>query len=212
MAQSLTLNDIIKAQLWTADAEQASVNTFHFKVTGISGATPDLDEFLAQFMTAVAITYKALLSEQCHLDGGFAQIVFPLPLFVGVLSTSGAGNGVAAGAGASRQTAGLISWKTPLAGPGGRGRTYIPFPSAGDSELKGQPTDDYVTRLTNFVIAISGFATVNHAGGGSATLAHGLKKKNSGTFTEYTGFTANQKWATQKRRGTYGRVNTTPFT
>lgn len=209
MAQNLAVNDIIKAQLWTSDSEQASVNTFHYRVNSITGSIPTLSDFLEQWLTAGAATYRACLCASAHFDGGLAQIIKPLPLFTAIKSLTGQGNGAVVEPAMSRQTAGLLSWKTPLAGPGGRGRTYIPFPGTASSSGLGIPTNGYVSDILAFAVAISAFDTVTVTGG-TATVKIGIQQSKTGNFVEYNDVVANQKWATQKRRGSYGRPNFSP--
>lgn len=209
MTQALVVGDVIKAQLWTRDSEQASVNTFHYKVSAVTGIVPSLEDFLAEWLTALAPSYKALLCASAHLDGGLAQVVFPLPLMVSVKSQVGAGIGGVGEPAMSRQTAGLISWSTPLAGPGGRGRTYIPFPSTLDSAGIGIPDPAYIAKLTTFGTDASTFQTVGTAPN-TATVQIGIRQSKTGNFIVFSGVTYNAKWATQKRRGSYGRPNASP--
>jgi len=91
MTQALATNDLIKVQLWSVDIEQASVNTFHYRVTGVGSPTATLEDFLAGWITAVNSDYKDLLNVNTDFRGAVAQIVFPLPLMVAVTSVTGAG-------------------------------------------------------------------------------------------------------------------------
>ena len=208
--RTLAVNDVIKAQIWSADSEQAAVNTFHYLVTAIGGASIDESTWSTAFSTAVNSTYKLLLNTSTTYRGTMAQVIFPLPLRVAQSNIADQGAGTGGAGGAARQTAGLISWKTTLAGPGGRGRTYIPFSAAGDSEGIGVPTAAYLTKLQNFGIAVSAFVTAG-GGGNTATFALGMRSTVTGVFTVFTSLVSQQRWATQKRRGSYGRANTSPI-
>ena len=209
MVQALAAGQVVKAQLWTTDGEQAAVSTWHYHVEAVVPVAPDLQDFLTSWLAAVATAYKALLCASAHLDGGQAQIVFPLPLMNALTSPNGAGNGVVAEPALARQTAGLLNYKTAFAGPGGRGRTYIPFPGAPDTIGNGRPSDDYVTRLNTLALALGSFVTVTGAAG-TATVQVGLKGATAGDFRPFTSSHGSDKWATQKRRGSYGRPNVTP--
>jgi len=210
LAQALAVNDIIKAQLWSSDSEQASVNTFHYRVTAVTGIVPSLTDFLTVFDTTAAAPYKALLSNHATYNGAVAQIVFPLPLRVAEKTSVSAGAGGGAGAGLPRQACGLISWTTPLAGPGGRGRTYIPFLSDADTELNGQASAAYKALAGTFATAISVMTNVP-GGAGSATVELGIRHGTTASFTAFTGGSVSGQFATQKRRGSFGRPNSSPF-
>lgn len=209
MTQALATNDLIKVQLWSVDIEQASVNTFHYRVTGVGSPTATLEDFLAGWITAVNSDYKDLLNVNTDFRGAVAQIVFPLPLMVAVTSVTGAGAGTGGATTGPRQTAGLLSWRTPFAGSAGRGRTYIPFPAAEDMDTDGTPTPAYVTRLGNFSSALLAFQNVS-SGGRTASVELIIKAQNSSAFKTVTLVIDNKKWATMKKRGSYGRPNTSP--
>jgi len=210
MTQALAVNDIIKAQLWSHDAEQAAVNTFHYQVTAVGGVAATLEDFCDLWSGAVFLAYKALLNQIATFDGVLGQIIFPLPLFTSVKNTGDAGVGTGGATAGPRQTAGLISWKTALAGPGGRGRTYVPFPSNSDVDTDGTPNATYVGKLGDLDNALGAFTTVS-AGGRSATVAIGIRQSKTGNFVPFNAGVNNKKWATQKRRGSYGRPNSSPF-
>lgn len=210
MTQALAVNDIVKLQLWSHDSEQAAVNTFHYKITAVGGLIGTLEDMVDAFSTLVHTHYKALLNQQTNFDGVVGQVVFPPPLMVSVKNNGDAGGGTGGVSGASRQTAGLIAWRTALAGPGGRGRTYLPFTSDGDSTGIGIPDAGYLAAAGTFAVDVSTFTTFS-TGGRSATFEFGLKKRNSGTFTPVNDGNVVAKWATQKRRGSFGRANSSPF-
>lgn len=210
MTQALAVNDIVKIQLWSHDAEQAAVNTFHYKVTAVGGTIATLEDMIANIDAAVATLYKGILNQQATYDGILGQIVFPPPLMVHAVDVSSAGAGAGGAQGAARQVAGLIRWGTPLAGPGGRGRNYLPFTAADDSDGIGKPSAAYQASAASFAVAISSFTAVS-AGGRTATVAFGLKKRNAGIINLVTSGNVEPKWATQKRRGSFGRPNSSPF-
>ena len=115
----------------------------------------------------------------------------------------------------SRQTAGLTSWYTDYAGPGRRGRTYFPFPANASDEGLGLPTDTYVTNMTNLAVSLLSFNTVSGVGG-TVTLQFVLLSTKSlatpGIHTaSITGFQPRKRWATMRKRGSYGKSNVVPF-
>lgn len=211
MPRLLAANDIIKIRLWTHDAEQAAVNTFHYLVTAITGAGPVSEvDFATAFDNAVSIAYRALISSSARYDGVQVQVVFPLPLLVAEAYVGGAGNGTANVAGAARQSAPLIGWKSGVAGPGGRGRTYIPFTPADATDGAGNATAAYKALLQAFATAVRTFTTVV-VGGATLTCGLVIKKSNAATTIGVSSDVVSGKIATQKRRGTFGRPNTSPI-
>lgn len=210
MAQVLATNMLVKLQIWSHDSEQAAVNTFHYKVTSVGGTPGTLEDLAADWSATVVPSYKVLLNQQVFVDGVIGQIVFPLPLHIAVKDISQNGNAGGAANGAARQAAGLIAWRTPLAGAGGRGRTYIPFTGDGDSTGIGIPNAAYITNAGIFAVAVSTYTTFTVAGR-SANVVFGVKARNSSTFTIIDAGNVVSKWATQKRRGSYGRPNNSPF-
>jgi hypothetical protein len=211
MTQPLTLNCVVKAQLWTVDVEQASVNTWHYQIVDLTGTPVLLEEFATKFLGVIIPLYAPMISANADIVGGVFQVVQPLPLRVAVKSISGAQSGTAEMPAMPRQTAGLISWKTTLAGPGGRGRTYIPFPGVAATEGLGVPTDAYVTSMTDLATALFSLPVITGAAGGTATAKIGLKRQTPAEFVQFTAAVPNKKWATQKRRGSYGRPNFSPL-
>jgi len=210
MAQLLAIGDLIKAQIWTSDSEQAAVNTLHYHVTGVSPAPPSLQQFLDSWAAAIVPKMIALLTVQAKVDGTFAQVVLPKPLQVGVSSAIGVGDGTGGAFGAARQTSGLISWRSQRAGPGGRGRTYVPFPASDDTEGNGIPNDAYMARLGALTLALEEFVTFT-VGTNVGTVELIVKSHNSDAFNVVTSGISVQKWATMRRRGSFGRPNFSPF-
>jgi hypothetical protein len=219
MGRTIEGGDILKFSLWCSDSEQASVNTFYYAVTNIGVGGPPLDDEAAlDFDTAVQASIKALISNTATYRGSQCQIVSRPPFRIPQPSVVNAGVGTAGAIGMARQTAGLISWYTDFPGPSGRGRTYVPFPSTSDDAGLGLPTNGYITKLENFKDALVDLTNITGAGGTSATVAIALAHyslprtaEQVPTVTFLRSHISRGKWATQKRRGSYGRSNAVPF-
>lgn len=210
---NLAVGNILKFGIWTSDVEQAAVNTVYYHVFAVGGTPATDQDAVDAFSAAMAAAMKALLANGATYDGSQLRIQNVIPFPNVVISNSGNGAGSAGAVGLPRQTAGLCSWKTAFGGPGYRGRCYIPFPSASDNQAGGSPTAGYQTRLGDLVDAITLFSSIS-VGGRTASVEFGVyhqRGPGSPSFAEVTTAIASGKWATIKKRGSFGRANTSPF-
>jgi hypothetical protein len=219
MPTSLSVGEVVQVRIWAADAEQASVNTIWYQVaaTGASAAT---DQDVADERSAtLAPLMKALLGNVAIFRGAQVMIHANMPphlqLTAPVFQNGQQGAGTAGAIMLPRQTSGLISFQTASPGVKNRGRFYVPFPSDNNNTTPGAPSALYITNLTNLAAQInSGLALVT--AGRTATLVRIIRHfpdKNGITFppTPVTGGGGNIRWATQRRRGSFGRFNGSPI-
>jgi hypothetical protein len=208
--------DVLQFRTWVSQAEQGAVVTFYYGILSQSG-TPTTDLDCANAIDAIlAPKFKSILSTDASYRGTQAVIinrpVRPAPVISNLLT----GAGSAAPPDLPRQTCGLISWRTPFSGRRYRGRMYVPFPPAVDNGTDGVPIAGYITVLSNIGTALMGLTTINNAAvtgsvGVSFVLNHGKGKTPIPAVTPITSFTAQNKWATQRKRGSYGKANVPPF-
>jgi hypothetical protein len=220
MTAPLVVGGLYEVRAWLLQAEQAAVNTWHYFVLNQTGTAVNDTDMALTLETDVAAKYKALLSTDTQFRG--VQVTLKNPAAgtsppATVFSNTLFGNGSAAEPDCPRQCAGLIHWSTPLGGPKNRGRTYFPFPTAGNLLTNGQPTAAYQTSLVAFATALLNRTTISNAGAlGTATVDlviyhRPAKGTPMPTPTPVTGFIVPAKFATQKRRGSYGRPNGSPI-
>jgi hypothetical protein len=208
----LSPGDIVAVTAVCQDSEQISLNTFHYICDIESGLSASDNDFAEQWSTDLNGDFKAILNNNSTFNGVFAQKIWPLPIPSRQVDTADAGPGVAGATSLPRQTAGIISWHTDLAKQANRGRTYLPFPSATDNTLPGTPSVSYVSRATILANACQTFTVVNRTGGGGAiAVALVLYHRLTHTVTEITGRSVAQKWATVKKRGSFGKPNISPI-
>ncbi len=104
----------------------------------------------------------------------------------------------------------LLRWLTGFTGRGYRGRVFMFSPAASKVTTGGIPSTDVTTAMATFGTA----ATAPIVTGGSTwhlVIAHrSLPPVVTWTTTDVTGYTAIQKYATQRRSGQYGRPNVIP--
>lgn len=210
MATVLAVGNILKMAAWTVDGAQASVMTFYYNVVAVGGV-PATDQDAADVWASnCGVSLRAMINGNANYNGVVVQRVFPLPLTVDVFSTTNAGAGTAGSPALPKQVSGLVSWYTALAGRSKRGRTYIPFPSATDDTGDGVTTAGYVTRLGTFSTAVNTSTAVS-VGGRTATLSQVLFHRGTNLFDVITAKLPRGQWATQRRRGAYGRPNSSPI-
>ncbi len=222
MAQVLTAGQVVKCRIWCdtgAGGGQASCNTLAYTVSPTPAPTATDADVAVTLDALVAVTYKALLSATATYKGVQAQICNPAfpyaAIYLSASSIAGAGAGGVAGNIMPGQICGLIGFSTGRAGVRNRGRFYVAFPGVADDGGGGSPTAGYITRLGALAPNVnSGMAVA--VGGRTATLIrvilHGTPKVGPiGAPDAVIGSPIGQGWATQRRRGSYGRQNRSPI-
>lgn len=210
MATNLNVGQKLSAKIYTLDGNQVAINTLHYDVTAVGGTPATDQDFSDQLDAALAASFKALLNNGAAYRGLLCQIIAPLPVIVAVQTTSSAGIGTAGVTALPKQCSGIISYYTALAGRANRGRVFIPFPASSDDTGDGVPIAGYVTRLNTLNAAIRSFSAIA-TGGRTATVVFGIYHRSSRTITPVISSVNQPKWATQRKRGSYGRANSTPI-
>jgi hypothetical protein len=219
MPTALILGDLVQVRVWCSEAEQASVNSIWYSVAAL-GASPITNQDVADLRTIdLGPVYKPALQNNAIYNGVQVIVysgVLPFPQKLApVFNNSNAGPGTAGTPGLPRQVAGLIGFATAMPGPANRGRLYVPFPAAVDNVSPGQPSAAYLTLIVN----IANFMNTGLAfsvGGRTGTLVRIIqhKKNKAGDLplpTPVTGSSVSIKWATQRKRGSFGRANISPI-
>jgi hypothetical protein len=210
MATTVQVNDILLINAVTQCQAQIGLNGYFFQVTTI-GAAPATDlDVCTYFSTTFSGVYIPILPGSASYYGAMVRILNRVPKPAFVATNNGAGIGTVAGAALPKQTCGLITKRTPIAGRHGRGRTYVPFPASLDDTGAGGPGGGYITRVTALASAIIVPVTVT-AGGRSCSLIPVLWDRKAAVPFAITAFTVSARWATQRRRGDFGRPNIPPF-
>jgi hypothetical protein len=207
------VGNILTLRAWCTQGNQASVNTFHYRVDASSGLGCTTGEIADEFSTLIGTTMKGLLNNvafyngvQCYVN----QLPLPLPQD----STLSSGQGTGGATSLPPQSCGLTEWDTNFAGPANRGRTYWPFPSTAEDSTGGVPGASYISVLATFgglLITHTLFGTLGNTCNVTFVLKHG--KNKAGTIpapSPIVNSTAIAKWATQKRRSAFGRPNVSP--
>lgn len=214
MAQRILPNDILTVRMWCQDAEQASVNTWYYRADTDVGLGGDDAVAAALLDTTLAPLIKPMLNNNVVYRGVTLQIHRLTQDYIAQVGNAHSGAGTGGAISLPRQTAGLTSWKTALAGRAFRGRTYWPFPSSSHDVGDGSPTAGYTTLATAMTAAVEGVAFLGD--GTNYTNVHFVlrAKPTRGVPWSTTSIIQGQVstfWATIRRRGSYGRANRSPI-
>lgn len=222
---TIDTGDFLGVTAVTFFEDQLGENNFYFRVFSAVGVVneQDLADELAQVwqnpyngaMTNLASFKGTVLKNYKDLEQEFAPVGYygrpKLP-----------GSGQFGTTPMARQVSGLITVQSLRGGKGGKGRRYIPFPDADANEAggNGSPTIAYRNCLTQIVAACLSPITIS-LGASSVQLGplHQTYVKPVPPIDGYYDYYAiipsrtiyHDAWATQRRRGSFGRVNADPF-
>lgn len=210
MATNLTTFDILEAVFYCTNGPQAGLNVIHYQVSAIIGIPTD--QMAADVLSgAASITYPQWLASDSLFYGVKVQIINRTPKPAAVSSVIGQQVGIAGGVTLPGQAAGIITKLTRFAGRSYRGRMYVPFP--GETLNTGTPPEvsmagqGLLLAIANTVL----IAQPGGIGGNNCIISPVIADKHGTVRALVNGFTIRSKWATQRRRGDYGRANTPPF-
>lgn len=206
----MAVGDLLSVQVVGASATQVAINTVHYQVVAEAGAGVPVGIIATQMDTLLHAAYKALMSAQATYRGVMVTKIWPLPRSVRGEENQNAAIGQVAGDGLPWQVSGVLSFSTAFGGAKYRGRVYIPFPGEADNDNTQAPIAGYVTRLTTLLNLWLASQVINN-GGNSVTITPGIYHRGDHTFTPFNTGLAKQLWATQRRRGNYGRENAPPI-
>jgi hypothetical protein len=210
----LTNGMVLQMRVWASDSVQASVNTFHYLVQSPITGTPTDQDFFTKWAQDFVPLYKSLLSAKATIEGCTGQVVSK-PIGLLFKDATQAGLGSFGPDAAPWQVSGITSWGTAFGGRAFRGRTYFPFVATLAVNTAGHPSDAYITAMGLFSDAFVG-ATSWILAQGTAVIIPVIKhRKNKDGITPIetpiVHGTVSRLFATQKRRGDYGRPNISPF-
>lgn len=214
MATPIVNNDVIEVKYFCQLGNQLGINVRHYVVNAIIGIW-DTDILAGSMSIKAGNLYPNLLANDALYFGCTVQVVTTEPVGLPSASRANTLNGAAGATILPCQVSGMVTLRSDLAGRANRGRVYIPFPAAQDSTnsvpmLNPFPTNDYVTRLDALATGLFVFVTLSPALL-NLNLQGVIRHRADGTFTRLTTFLSRQLWATQRRRGDYGRPNANPF-
>jgi len=205
----MAVDDIWQVTLRCQQGDQAGINVLHYVVSESPGIEATANDVADYFDNIFSTPLKALLVDSAQYLFTEASKVFPLPASVRGMSDDGAGEGGWASDPMPRQTCGLITKLTYYAGRQYRGRIYVPFPAqTADSGTAG-PDGVYIGLLEDFGLAYKTSRIITGPLGPSSFLPC-LYHRDTNAHTLVQDIRASTRWATQRRRSSFGRPNPIP--
>lgn len=172
------------------------------------GAT--LQEIAAALATTFQADFKAFMPSVARFRGVSAQDLSN-PVSVPYTDATKDGAGTNGALLAPTQTSGLIQKRTLSGGRKNRGRIYVGFPSQANIAGTGGMNGAGLTLLANIQDTIDVSQTIVGAGGTTTLDLVVWHRGGAFDYTLVNQLVAVGEWATQRRRGQFGRINVTPF-
>lgn len=205
----MAVGDILQTTFVCVAGSQVGLNVRHYRSIASVGGAVGVDQFANALFDDFDTAYITLLSDQATFHGVFVQKIFPLPMGMPAMSAQAALTGLLTGDLLPRQVAGLISLRTDFSGRRFRGRVYVPFASEASNEVDSSPN---AAQLANLAILATQFlqeVTVIQ-GPATETIAPVIWHRDLGTSDFIRTAMVHDAWATQRRRGSFGRPNEIP--
>jgi len=213
-AVALSVGDFLQERVGFWFAPQAAYNILYWEIASIvGGASVDLQALCNELDSLTKVPACDIITASASYSGVGLKRISPGVPSVEAVSTTGSGVGTWAGDAYAKQVAGIITKRTVKSGRKYRGRLYLPFVSEAAAHTDTTPTAAYLTAADAYALVTVAPITLVPAGVTGVFLTPLLKHAAVGTTADtITNYVVRDKWATQRRRGDYGRPNTQPFT
>jgi len=206
----MSVGDLYEFRIFSTCQDQVGMNVLHYKVSTETGTFPPPSAWPNTFMDNISDDYCQLLNTDAALALVLVQligVVPPGPIYNSTLApiSGTGGDGIL-----PKQVSGLIAKKTQLGGKANHGRIYIPFPYIEADGAGGKPVPDYLANLGDLGDLLApdiSFGTDPN----TVTLQAQIYHRESNTTTPWTSCVVRSKWATQRRRGDFGKQNVLPL-
>jgi len=214
MAHTIALTEVYQVTPVNYNPPQTALIRWYYQITSITGIVTDADA-AATFDVALSPLFAAMMTNGAQYRGVLVQRVSPLPILVRQVGNSHPANGSRGTTPAPGQLTGLIHWATDLAKQRGRGRSYLPFPDKSDITPSTAPSIGLLNAYANLAAFVLGPVTVVGGVGTSSTwslvLTHRAGKSPTPLPTGITAYQVEGAFATQRRRGSFGKPNVPPI-
>jgi len=208
----LAPGDVIQFKTYCYLGNQVGINTYYYLVDSTSIAPPDLSQVGAALdLNFAQPAYLEVLCNDAHYYGSSTTLMTGVTPYAPFYENANDDNGIGGAVPLAAQTCGLLSKVTDLRGPKYRGRVYIPFPAT-DAITAGteHPNAAYQADVEAIGDALLTAGPVVVIGGATVHLTPVLWHGTDGPPTVISSYEAKALWATQKRRGDYGKGNLVP--
>lgn len=213
MPPTLTM---IQATVVSSFRNQVANNVLHYRYLALSDTAPsvdDLDAFTQQLRLTIVDDFKECLSQDARYEGLSIRWLSPGGKDFDKVYTlaQGAGPGTADTPGtAPSQVCGLIRKRTEFAGRRGRGRFYMPFVPEDALLPDDLPALAYRTLLSSLGAQLIETLNVTFQGQMTAFEPGIASTRSAQSFTPIVAALVANGFATQRRRGYFGRPNVVP--
>jgi hypothetical protein len=216
MATPVFVNDVLVSECicYFSNLQQTAITRRFWKCTTL--LAPGIVTFgdVAKEIDLFAGTrFKNGLANDANYNGTRVRRVRPAPdTNQWEVDTTSAGAGVGGAIASPGQVCGLITLTSGRIGHRGEGRIYFPFPAVDFIQGDGVVTAAYTTILNSMGNKMTSQLIVTGGTGGQLGFVPVLCPSNTAfDTTDLTGYRSSTVFATQKRRGAYGRFNRPPF-
>lgn len=212
MAFNIVIGGVVRHVMYNTIAGQVSVTKRDWQLTSITGgSTISSGSVVADFDVLFGALFADCMSADAQYYG--SQLYYQTPTGPRPrpsTSKAGATIGVDVSPLLPTQTCGLISLYSDILGKTGQGRVYVPFPAVSTQDTNGTPKPLYLTVLTALATNLVGTRGVTD-GAVTGTFTPVLYVPGGAPPKPLLHYIVRDAWATQRRRGSFGRLNSTPF-
>lgn len=211
MAYFAAVNDQLRIKFYFTQAEQTAILNTTWLVLATTGVSVSQTFIANYFDNLLAPFWRPLMSPDATYYGVSVQAQKGLATPPQETSRVNSGVGTAVGPSLPRQTAYVMGYRTALAGRSQRSKIFIAFPCSQYNTTGGVPTAGWVTAIGLLQPSFSSVQIVANVGN-TASLQPVVRHKKTGQvdFISQNAPLAT-KWATQRRRSSFGRPNSPGF-
>lgn len=198
----------VKGTFFSTLGDQVANNVLWWQMRFTGAPSVDALAAVTAYWTGVVGLYAACLDANAVANGmkleWFGATPRPEPVYYRQDV-----NGTVVGDPLPRQCSGIIGWRSGLIGASRRGRSYIPFAAEADNVPAAHPSVGYLNNLDTLATFLRN--NIVPVGGVPVTWALQVYSTTLDDFFEVESYVLPDKWATQRRRGDFGRTNVLPF-
>lgn len=202
----IQVNDVWVAVIQTRQQDQVGLCVTHWACTGQVGLGGSDVVFASILDGRITADFLQNMQSNASYEQTSVSRVRPLPPTKPVIDSTSAAAGTDATDRLPKQVSGLLTKNTAFGGPRYRGRLYMPFPSEGFNDVDGRPNGAYTGRLQTWGTQYFQGMTVT-SGADTSSLVPIIYHRDTNTWDVVTSVLVRGRWATQRRRGDFGRPN-----
>lgn len=213
----MALNEVVKVTWFTQLGGQAGLITHAYMQNSTNPTRVlnenDIAQLEGDISAQMPAEIRALLAQEAEYVGCKIRTWRTAPaLDVEASSQTSAGAGASANPGfAPRQLAGLLRKRTAIPTRRGKGRMYVPFAAFDDVTDEGNPSAAYLVGLGNLADALMETREVTIDGQPALFIPCVTGQDRPAVGIPLTAIVVATEFATQRRRGSFGRPNTPVF-